>query len=759
MTRTGCKLSYRIAEEFSRRLFGAAEIYLGLGYSVIPLRGSTSKNAPKAPSVTWTPFQKVAPTTRLVEDWFINKRRYGGIGIVTGEVSRLAVMDFDSKQLYEVFKNEYPSLTDTRTIITRRGYHLYYHISTNLTALAKTKKLNGVDWLFEGCYVVAPPSIIDGYQYRAYVGKMPRSLEENDLRTINDFLALRESKSELEIEHPQYPVENNIRGSINPDQLINLYYELAVKKGRNNALFLVSLQARDHKWSQAETVGLLAEIHAQNQLANIWEEIEQRRKEAIRTIASAFSRKPAQKPKKLQVQQQLPTECREEFLRRKQTYCVRVIEGLRMMGVKPHQYFTEQQARDLLDGVVGHHSIRKALTATVITEEGEKTVFNNSPRPPETPNGVALKAKDDSITKCLVINIAKSKKNKRGRPKIYYQMPSNTELGKKLQVKTSISDEIKLQDLTSAKKTRQAVYRTYIERRPGQYPTKWLANRIGVSRTTKCRYDKQIEGLNWEPMYMESPIRWQNLNQIPDSLSSSGFFLRDENGKKYPPKREIAMFLLKKTKQIYLVRRTFNYYWVGTRPIFLVANLHPMKLRAESRKRELEEKFRQQEQQEISQKREIAQNNQTASPEKAHSRHQTGKTHVSRQQYEQQLSDVFYKAVQSREKASDNTTNEHDKKVSSPKKAGGKKKNYRRKFRDEALEQKARTLCNIINEISGDEGGRISLRNIRYLIDVYGEKTVSAAVKRTRERKGIYNPAGFLITLLRSEANTERLMS
>lgn len=147
-------------------------------------------------------------------------------------------------------------------------------------------------------------------------------------------------------------------------------------------------------------------------------------------------------------------------------------------------------------------------------------------------------------------------------------MPGNPQLAQMLGISLSpISDPLTLEDIASSCKTRQTMHRSYIDRRPGQYPRQWLAKRLGVSITTLWRYNTADSGIHVEPRYSETPLNWFNLESaIPDILPHEGFFITDTAGKRYPARRDVARYLLGVRQRISLMRRRPNYYWYGQLP-------------------------------------------------------------------------------------------------------------------------------------------------------------------------------------------------
>ena len=77
----------------SQTLYTTAETYLSLGYSVIPVWGEADPARPKVAGVEWSRYQRRRPTTAEIHKWFLGDT-FGGLAIVTGSISRLAVLDF-----------------------------------------------------------------------------------------------------------------------------------------------------------------------------------------------------------------------------------------------------------------------------------------------------------------------------------------------------------------------------------------------------------------------------------------------------------------------------------------------------------------------------------------------------------------------------------------------------------------------------------------------------------------------------------------
>ena len=135
----------------------AALDYLARGWSVVPLRPRE-----KRPLIRWEVLQSTRPSVAEIAEWY---RRWpdANVGIVTGEISNLIVLDIDPKhggdttleRLGQRF-GELPPTVEART--GGGGRHLYFAhpggFIRNRVGLAQ-----GIDLRGDGGYIVAPPSV------------------------------------------------------------------------------------------------------------------------------------------------------------------------------------------------------------------------------------------------------------------------------------------------------------------------------------------------------------------------------------------------------------------------------------------------------------------------------------------------------------------------------------------------------------------------------------------------------------------------
>jgi len=87
------------------------------------------------------------------------------MGIVTGKISKLAVIDVDDLDMLPELEELLPEIKETTRVKTRRGYHYYF--SLNGDYVKSTSNLFGrrLELKSNGTYVAAPPSKINEFQY------------------------------------------------------------------------------------------------------------------------------------------------------------------------------------------------------------------------------------------------------------------------------------------------------------------------------------------------------------------------------------------------------------------------------------------------------------------------------------------------------------------------------------------------------------------------------------------------------------------
>lgn len=129
--------------------------YLDRGWSLIPLVG---KRPPKR--FGWKRFQTERATLDDIKRWFsTSKDGFSNIGIVTGAVSEITVVDCDTPADAEWWKQNFPA-TPLVASTGRGGAHMYYRANQTVRIGNRANILGrNIDIRGDGGYVCAPPSI------------------------------------------------------------------------------------------------------------------------------------------------------------------------------------------------------------------------------------------------------------------------------------------------------------------------------------------------------------------------------------------------------------------------------------------------------------------------------------------------------------------------------------------------------------------------------------------------------------------------
>jgi hypothetical protein len=152
-----------------------ARRYLARGWSLLPLRSHD-----KRPLVAWEPLQSSHPSAEQVADWF-GRWPDANIGIVTGEISNLIVLDIDPKHggdaSLDRLERQFGQLPATIEVTTGGGGHHFYFAHPGGLIRSRAGLAQGVDLRGDGGYIVAPPSIHpSGHPYLWDVGHSPEDV-------------------------------------------------------------------------------------------------------------------------------------------------------------------------------------------------------------------------------------------------------------------------------------------------------------------------------------------------------------------------------------------------------------------------------------------------------------------------------------------------------------------------------------------------------------------------------------------------------
>ena len=99
----------------------AALFYAGMGFSVIPIIPGQKK-----PMIKWEQYQTQRADRKQIESWW-QKWPNANVGIVTGEVSDLFVVDIDTEEgQANLLDYGFDSITNPTVKTPRDGQHIYF---------------------------------------------------------------------------------------------------------------------------------------------------------------------------------------------------------------------------------------------------------------------------------------------------------------------------------------------------------------------------------------------------------------------------------------------------------------------------------------------------------------------------------------------------------------------------------------------------------------------------------------------------------
>lgn len=769
-------------EIYATELRESAHLYRNLGWSVIPIWGDSQPEKAKAAAINWSDYQFRRASGEEIDSWFSDDR-YGGLALICGSVSKLAVLDFDCADMAEAFARCCPELAQTFTIRSGgRGLpHYYYRVPVGVKLL--NKRINGADFQAQSTYVVAPPTMIDGKRWEVSHDFDLVTLSQHSVSRIRAFLDTYRVVEMREIEQ-NFPRDvaavevmgdsrqrlTGILGEALPPlsgaAVRSWYQKLAAEIGRNNALLKIAIYLRDSGWSQTEAVEKMVEIHIVQPPndPHTHETPQMRRREAIETIGSAYKR-PARQLARRVVTYVIPNSVREKLLQIGCTAAARVLDGLLLAGIKTGMIFTERMACTLLKIYgIGRRAVQEALRTR---SPGGSSIFASVGAfpppidPPKTKTAHAAHSHSDKQKKCVFVRSAKRIKSdsyrQNGCPACWFLMPDSAALCRILDVRLTHGDPIRPEDLKSPKTYRQALQRGLFQRRPALYSRGWLCQRLGISVWTCRRYDRQI-GLQVTCKYHQTPLTWDTARSLPlKKEAANGIFIERGDGKRFPPIRGLALSLLRRFRHLCLKRQHWNFYRFGPRQLGLTLYRQPAHLLDPKPYREEFHKLtsRVPDKEHLIYRHPSPIDLQPPEPRKAlwlcpHCLHteirveMPGECQRCQHTLWEFIPESIWKDPEQCKKWWRKTWNDKHQKPVKPQTTGEKLPTLNP--REMAL---AERLYEAVRAINPD---RALARGLAYeQVQKYGVKLVEWILKQLDERTNITNPAGFVITVLRSE--------
>ncbi len=166
----------------------AALDYAARGWSVVPLFPPSDEHNGKTPALeSWKMLQEEIATLETIRSWF-DEGVQRNVGIVTGSVSKLVVVDIDPQKGGRAWLEEKALDSSHKVQTGGDGLHLYFHYEGE-PLRSRVRLAAGVDIRAEGGLVVAPPSLHKSgnwYSWLKYAKADPTPLPDwlrNEIKT------------------------------------------------------------------------------------------------------------------------------------------------------------------------------------------------------------------------------------------------------------------------------------------------------------------------------------------------------------------------------------------------------------------------------------------------------------------------------------------------------------------------------------------------------------------------------------------------
>lgn len=537
-----------------------AQMLCNTGVSLIPVFGDKDSSQPKAAALAWKQYQTEPASWREIVSW-LAVHRYQ-FGVVTGRVSGVVVVDFDSLALWNKFiASPLLTLLDNPLVVqTRRGIHLYLPVAKYGPAL---RGRAGVGWDLkaDGGYVVGPHSVIDGHVYGIVSGDPSRLGSAKDEAALNAVLAWLDNETPPARRQPPEPAEPEEPAGRLPIQSIGAAYKTLATNGRNNALFSAARLAHDHFYPEEAAAAVLMPLHIAARGAYN-EAPTRRQREALKTIRSAY--KYPRRAIQIIPLKQLPNVIREALAQKGLTAVARLIDGLRTKGYAAGAELTRRDIAAAVAGLgIGGHTQRRAVDWIFAL-------------PKTLPHADALRSayRQEQNTNEFVYPPKTDENSKRGRIALILCLPSDEELAAALGIRLNkASDFIPPEEQKSPRTYRAGLHGRHIMRRPGEHTALWLARRLGVCLETLRTYNR-VAGVVVEPQYRYELLTPALLKKLPNigaaydyktnragRVRTPGYCLIDRAGKRYPALRPIGAILMRTDKTVLLAVRGRNLYY------------------------------------------------------------------------------------------------------------------------------------------------------------------------------------------------------
>ena len=203
-----------------------------MGFSIIPMK----KN--KEPFVVWKKWQTEKPSREQIKEWW-EKWNHANIGIMTGEISGIDVIDCDSEAGKNALGEYLPDSFITPVSKTPKGWHYYFRHRKGLS--------NGVRILTDcdirttgGCIITPPSKNDEGIAYSWIENLKIAKVDLSDMpSTLFDILMQGNANSSEHINNKENSIyrggkKENVTSALQNVTIRNITFD---KGGRDDMLF------------------------------------------------------------------------------------------------------------------------------------------------------------------------------------------------------------------------------------------------------------------------------------------------------------------------------------------------------------------------------------------------------------------------------------------------------------------------------------------------------------------------------------------
>lgn len=147
---------FKAQSRADNRLLDYALRYAELGWSIVPVPPRS-----KIPYVKWKAHQKIRPTHGQIQDWW-NEHPKANVGLITGSLSGVIVMDFDSSEAvdqYQATIGEIPQSITSKTGRDGGGTHVFLKHPGFYVKSQHSKTIDKFDVKGDAGIIILPPSL------------------------------------------------------------------------------------------------------------------------------------------------------------------------------------------------------------------------------------------------------------------------------------------------------------------------------------------------------------------------------------------------------------------------------------------------------------------------------------------------------------------------------------------------------------------------------------------------------------------------